>query len=333
MAYQGEDGNTGLQSVSDPVEDETSSLPAIVPEDGGEPSGGGHHTKWMVPLIVTVVVAVVVVAGLVGWRVFESRRHDAALDSCSGAVKALQGKTRSARMAVYREASGVKENQVKDAQAVRALARSVKAAGGLGPQTVQCEASMSTGALNAAADKAGKESGAYAAVGRDAKAVLASRDAKVLDDAKAALDGKKDDAARLLGDSEGKVADNATRDGLHKAIDQAGQVKGDETKAYQDAANALQLAINQVNASVQAKSKADQLAAQQAASSNTSGRSGYTPSYRPSYGRGGSWSAPAPAQQPAPSTPNGGGYNPGVEDWMNSVGHSVCQQGQACGIG
>lgn len=41
MAYQGEDGNTGLQSVSDPVEDETSSLPAIVPEDGGEPSGGG----------------------------------------------------------------------------------------------------------------------------------------------------------------------------------------------------------------------------------------------------------------------------------------------------
>ena len=85
MADQGEDGNTGLQNVSNPVEDETSALPAIVPEDGGDSSGERHHPKWIVPLIVTVVV----VAGLVGWRVLESRRHDAALDSCSRAVKAL----------------------------------------------------------------------------------------------------------------------------------------------------------------------------------------------------------------------------------------------------
>ena len=333
MADQGEDGNTGLQSVSDPVEGESSDLPAIVPEVGGDSSGGGHRSKWLVPVIVAVVVVIAAVAGLVGWRVLESRRHDAALDSCSRAVKALQGKTGPARMAVYLEASGVRENRVKDAQAVRALASSVKAAGGLRPQTVQCKASMSTDALNAVAGKARQESGAYATVGRDARAVLASRDAKVLDAAKATLNAKKGEAAKLLDDSEGKVADNATRDGLQKAIDRAGQVKGAEAKTYQDAVNDLQVAINQVNASVQAKSQADQLAAQQAASSNTSGRSGYTPSYRPSYGQGGSWSAPTPAQQPAPSTPNGGGYNPGVEDWMNSVGHSVCQQGQACGIG
>ena len=331
MADQGEGRNTDLQSVSDPVEGESSDLPAIVPEVGGDSSGGGHRSKWLVPAVVAVVVAVVVVAGLVGWRVFESRRHDAALDSCSRAVKALQGKTRSARMAVYREASGVKENQVKDAQSVRALAGSVKAASGLKSQTVQCEASMSTGALNAAADKAGKESGAYAAVGRDAKAVLASRDAKVLDDAKAALDGKKNDAARLLGDSEGKVADNATRHGLQKAIDQAGQVKGDEAKAYQDAVNALQSAINQVNASVQAESQADQLAAQQAASSNTSGRSGYTPSYRPSANRGGSGGGYVP--EPAPAAPQGGGVD--WNDWLNRPDTSMhgCNPDGSCGIG
>lgn len=41
MADQGEDGNTGLQSVSDPVEGESSDLPAIVPEVGGDSSGGG----------------------------------------------------------------------------------------------------------------------------------------------------------------------------------------------------------------------------------------------------------------------------------------------------
>jgi len=144
---------------------------------------------------------------------------------------------------------------------------------------------MSTDTLNAVAGKADKESGAYAAVGRDSRVVLASRDAKVLDDAKAALNAKKGEAAKLLGDSEGKVAGNATRDGLQKAIDRAGQVKGDEAKTYQDAVNDLQVTIDQVNASVQAKSRADQLADRQAAASNNSGRSGYTPSYGPSYGR------------------------------------------------
>ena len=119
----GEDGNTGLQNVSNPVEDETSVLPAIVPEDGGDSSGERHHSKWMVPLIVTVVVAVVVVAGLVGWRVLESRRHDAALDSCNRAVKALQGKTGPARMAVYREASGVRGESGQGCSVSQSLGR------------------------------------------------------------------------------------------------------------------------------------------------------------------------------------------------------------------
>ncbi|MCT6836268.1 MAG: hypothetical protein M3036_01265 [Bifidobacteriales bacterium] len=96
---QEEDGNTGLQSVSDPVEDEALASPAIVSEVGGDLSGGRHRPKWLVPVIVAVVVAVVVVAGLVGWCVFESRQDNAALDSCSRAVKALHGEIDSARMA------------------------------------------------------------------------------------------------------------------------------------------------------------------------------------------------------------------------------------------
>ncbi|WP_024627877.1 hypothetical protein [Bifidobacterium sp. A11] len=352
MEDQEDEGTMDLQSVSDPVEDEASAPPAIVPEDGGDPSDGKPRPKWLVPVIAAVVVVVVAVAGLVGWRVFESRRHDAALDSCTQAVKTLQGKTSSGHMAQYREAAGIKADQVKDAKTVLAMARSVKNAEGLKRQTVQCKASMSAADLNAEAGKARRIDGRFAVVAKAAKAVLASRDAKVLDDAKAALDGKKGEASRLLADSDGKVADNATRDGLQKAIDQAGQVKSGKAKAYQDAVNALQAAIDQVNASVQAKSQADQQAAVQAAQAAQAqaaqqqpaqqqtapsyrGGGGYTPSYRPSINRGGGggWSVPAPAQQSAPSTPNGGGYNPGVEDWMNSTGHPVCQQGQACGIG
>ena len=351
MADHEDEGTMDLQSVSDQVEGEDQAPPAIVSEDGGD-LPGKPRPKWLVPVVVAVVVVVVVVAGLVGWRVVESRRHDAALDSCSRAVKTLQAKTGPDRLAGYRQAAGIKSDQVKDAKTVVAMARSVKDAEGIKEQTIRCKASMSTGDLNAAAGQAGRIGGKYAAVARTAKAVIASRDAKALEDARTALDGKKGEASRLLADSDGKVADNATRDGLQQAIDQAGQAEGDKAKAYRNAVGALQAAIDRVNASVQAKSQADQQAAAQAqaaqqqaqrqgttqrrqASSN-SGRRGSTqtrrPTYRPSGNRGGGGggSSQAPA---APSAPQGGGSN--WRDRLNRPDTSMhgCNPDGSCGIG
>ena len=346
MANQKDEKIERLGSVSGPVGGEVSAPAAIVPEGGGAPSNG-RRPKWLV-LVVVALLTVVVVAGLVGWRVVENRRHGAALDSCSRAVKALKGKTGSDRLAQYREAAGIKSDQVKDAKTVVAMARSVKDAEGIKEPTVRCNATMSIGDLNATADQAGKIDGKYAAVARTAKAVTASRDAKALDDAKAALDGKKGEASKLLADSDGKVADNATRDGLQQAINQADQVKGDGAKAYRDAAAALQAAIDHVNASVQAKSQADQQTAAQAAqaaqqqaqrqgatqrrqASSNSGRKGSTqsrqPAYRPSGNRGGGFA-------PAPSTPqNGDVSDSAVNDWLHHFNPSPCKKGEACGIG
>ena len=322
--------------------------PTVVPGDE-DTTSGRRHRKWLVAVIVAVVV--VVVAGLAGWRVVENRRHGSALESCNRAAKSLQERTSSAKMARYREASGVKADQVKDAKTVTNMSRSVKAAGGLKPSLIQCNASMSTGELNATAGQAGKIDGKYAAVARAAKAVIASRDAKTLDDAKAALNTKKDEASKLLGDSDGKVADNATRDNLQTAINQAGQVKGDEAKAYQDAAGSLQAAIDRVNASVQAKSQADQQAAAQAQAqaaqqqaqrqgatqrrqaSSSNGRRGSTqsrrPSYRPSGNRGGGGGGSAP------SAPQGGG---GDKSWIDELKNQkpygeACNSAGVCGIG
>ena len=348
MADHDGEGAAGLESVSDPVGGEVSAPAAIMPEDGGDPPGK-PRPRWLLPVVVAVVVAVVVVAGLVGWRVVENRRHDAALDSCGRAVKALQAKTGPDRLAGYRQAAGIKADQVKDTSTVVAMARSVKDAEGIRQQTIQCKASMSTGELNAAAGQAGKIDGKYAAVARAAKAVTASRDAKVLDDARAALDARKGEASRLLADSDGKVADNATRDGLQQAIDQAGQTKGDGAKAYRDAANALQVAIDRVNASMQAKSQADQQAAQAQASqqqaqrqgatqrhqaSSNSGRRGSTqsrrPASRPSGNRGGG-SSQAPA---APSAPQGGNGGIDWDQWIDQhKTPSSCHAGEFCPIG
>ena len=309
--------------------------PVVVPGDG-DAASGKRRPKWLVPVIVAVAAVVLVVAGLVGWHVVETRQHDAALNSCSRAEKTLQEKTGSAMMASYREASRVKVDQVNDAKTVANMSRSVKTAGGLEPPSFQCKASMSADDLNAQANKAKELDGEYAAVSKSAKAVIASRDAKTLEDAKAALNAKRDEASKLLGDSDGKVADSAVRDNLQKVIDQVGQIKADTAKAYRDAVNALQSAIDQVNASMQAKSQADQLAAQQAASSNNSGRSGYTPTYRPSTNRGGSGGGYAPA--PAPAAPQGGNPSAGFDwkKWLQSqkpIGNHGCNPDGSCGIG
>ena len=355
MADQDDEGAAGLESMPAPVGGEVSAPAAIVPEDGGDPPGK-PRPRWLVPVVVAVVVVVVVVAGLVGWRVVENRRHDAALDSCGRAVKTLKGKTGSDRLAQYREAAGIKADQVKDAKTVVAMARSVKDAEGIKEPTIRCNATMSTGDLNAAAGQAGKIGGRFAALSKAAKAVTASRDVKALEDAKAALDAKKEEASRLLADSDGKVADNATRDGLQQAIDQAGQAKGDTAKAYQDAANALQAAIDRVNASMQAKSQADQQAAAQAAqvaqqqaqkqpaqrqgttrrrqASSNNGQRGSTqtrrPASRPSGNRGGG-SSQAPAAPSAPQDGNGG------IDWDQWIDQhktpSSCHAGEFCPIG
>ncbi|MCX8672691.1 hypothetical protein J3T91_04070 [Bifidobacterium sp. B4001] len=142
-----------------------------------------------------------------------------------------------------------------------------------------------------AADKAGRASNRLKGIDRDytkaGKAVLASRDAKSLEDAKTALNAKKDEASKLLSDSDGKVADNAVRDSLQQAISQAGSIKDDKARDYQDAAAALQSAMDQVNTSIQQKS--------QAAPPAQAAPAARQPARRP-----------APAQQrPAPSTSRG----------------------------
>ena len=87
---------------------------------------------------------------------------------------------------------------------------------------------------------------------------------KAVNDSK--LEKTVSDAERLLKDSDGKVADNATRDALSNAIDAANGLKdGNDPAKIDGARKTLEDAINGVNASVQAKTDADAQAAAAAA--------------------------------------------------------------------
>ena len=343
-----ENKEPGVEEVNDPEVFEQEP-PTYEPHD---PTDGEHKSrpKWLVPVVAAGVVVVLIAASFGGWKVYKSRQHESAMANCTQSVKAMQSSVESTQATLnrYREAAGIQADQVMDAKTVDAMHKTIKTASDFKPQVVVCNASMSTSNLHTATDKARRTTDQLKAIDRDyakaSKAVVASRDAKSLEDAKSALTGKKDEAAKLLGDSNGKVADNATRDGLQKAIDQAGQVRSGKAKAYQDAAGALQAAIDQVNASVQAKSQADQQAAaqaqaqatQQAAASSNRGRNSYTPSYRPSNNRGGGGGgySYAPVQAPgAPSTPQGGGSNWRDRLKGNTTGGNGCNPDGSCGIG
>ncbi|WP_259326844.1 colicin transporter [Bifidobacterium bifidum] len=100
------------------------------------------------------------------------------------------------------------------------------------------------------------------------KAVRDSKLAKELDTAKDQLRQGIDGAGQTLKDTDGKVADNATRDSLAKAIDEANDTlskKGvTDPKTYTDAKAKLDEAVRQVTDSKAAKEQADAEAAAQA---------------------------------------------------------------------
>lgn len=170
------------------------------------------------------------------------------------------------------------------------------------------------------------------------KAVTDSKTAKDLDTAKADLKGTLDSAGKTLADSDGKVADNATRDSLKKTIDAAQKVydKKDVTdpKAYSDEKGKLEKAVKVVNDSIQAK-QAAQAAAEaqaqaQAAQQQAQSYSGYTGGSYSNYSNtsaGGGYSAPQ--HNYTPSTNNGGGSSSGPV--VTGGGHAyTCEEEGDC---
>ena len=188
---------------------------------------GRRRPKWLLPLIAVVCAVVLVVAGVVGWNMYRGAKLAEAKEACATA------------------ADGVRNN----ANEYNAL--------------------LNGDAADAAAIKA-EQADWYKAheksLSKAVKAVTESKDSKRLDDAKANLKAKLDEASKLLTDSDGKVQDNATRETLTSAIDAANKLKdaNDATK-IDKAHKTLEDAINGVNASVQAKTDADAQAAAAAA--------------------------------------------------------------------
>lgn len=235
-----------------------------------EPSKDGRKCpKWLLPLVAAVCAVILVVAGIIGWNAYSGAKLAEAKEACATAADTVRNNANEYNALLNgdaADAAAVKAEQVKDSKTVESLGKELKA---MAPEYEGCVAENAQG-LDAAAVKLNEQADWYEthekSLTKAVRAVAESKAAKRLDDAKTNLTAKLDEASKLLADSDGKVADNATRDALSNAIDAANGLKdGNDPAKIDGARKTLEDAINGVNASVQAKTDADAQAAAAAA--------------------------------------------------------------------
>ena len=226
--------------------------------------------KGIKPANLTAVIVAAVVVALAGigggyayWTHQESTGYHAAVEQAENADKALSKAVDEATATEY------KAGQLKEPKLLGRLdgaIRKAKALKGI-PEDQPGEwlAWQLASARKASATDADEANAQAKALNAALKAVKDSKLAKELDTAKSQLKQGIDGASQTLKDTDGKVADNATRDNLTKAIDEANNTlskKGvTDPKAYTDAKAKLDAAVKQVTDSKAAKEQADAEAA------------------------------------------------------------------------
>ena len=257
------------------------------------------ESKIRKPAIIAVaaiaIVALLAGGGWCGWKAYTGRElaeaRQACVEASEGYRKAVNGYSKLVDGDAA-AASKVAAGQVADAKTVDALSEELKATE---PKTVACVADDMAG-YESKTNLVEKNTGWY---GKHAKSLEAA--VKAVNDSKLAK--TVSDAEQLLKDSDGKVADAATRDELSKAI-----------KAKD--ADAIAAASRKVNDSVTAKRKADeeaqrkadeeaaaQAAAEAAAAAQAQTQQSYSApqqSYTPSYSGGTSGSTGGGSGSSAP---------------------------------
>lgn len=319
---------------------------AVHEEDSGEVGEPKRNRSKLTAIIVAVII--VALAGIGGgyayWAHREANAYHEAVAQAGNADKALSKAVDEATATEY------KADQLKEPKLLGRLDAAISKAKTLKgipeEQPGEWLAWQLASARKANATDADEANAQAKALNAALKAVKDSKLAKELDTAKAQLKRGIDGAGKTLKDTEGKVADNATRDSLKKAIAEANSTlskKGvTDPKTYTDAKAKLDAAVKRVTDSKAAKEKADAEAAAQAQPQIS-----YSQSYNRYGGSGGgyssnrgysapqqSYTAPqqsytAPQQSYTPSSNGGGSHR--TFDFSNSGGHGVPNNGYTGG--
>ena len=281
--------------------------------------------KGIKPAKLTIIIAVIIVAlagiggGYAYWTHHEGNAYHEAVAQAENADKALMKAIEQATATEY------KADQLKEPKLLGRLDAAIRKAKALKgipeEQPGEWLAWQLASARKASATDADEANAQVKALNAALKAVRDSKLAKELDGAKDQLKRGIDSAGKTLKDTDGKVADNATRDSLKKAIAEANSAlskKGvTDPKTYTDQKAKLDAAVKRVTDSKAAKEKADAEAAAQAQAQAAAAAAQPQSSYSQSYNRYGGSSRgyssnrgySAPQQSYTPSS-NGGASAP-----------------------
>lgn len=327
------------------MSDETADETKDVPEDGRNGEGHGVRRKTVAIIVAVIIVALAGIGGgYAYWTHHEGNAYHEAVAQAENADKALMKAVDEATATTY------KADQLKEPKLLDKLDKAIgkaKALKGV-PNDAPSEwlAWQLASARKANATDADEANTQAKTLNAALKAVRDSKLAKELDGAKDQLKRGIDGASKTLKDTDGKVADNATRDSLKKVIAEANDAlskKGvTDPKAYTDQKAKLDAAVKRVTDSKAAKEQADAEAAAQAQAQAAQAAAQSQRSYSQSYNRyGGSGSGyssnrgySAPQQSYAPSS-NGGGSAPApapIQRPNNGVlgGFDVAHDGSEC---
>lgn len=329
-------------------------------ENESEQSGtsGRPAVKLGVKKLTAIIIAVVVVAlagiggGYAYWTHHEGDAYHEAVAQAENADKALMKAIEQATATTY------KTDQLEEPKLLDKLDAAISKAKALKgvPNDAPSEwlAWQLASAKKASATDADEANAQVKALNAALKAVRDSKLAKELDGAKSQLKQGIDGASKTLKDTDGKVADNATRDSLKKAIAEANGTlskKGvTDPKTYTDAKAKLDAAVRQVTDSKAAKEQADaeaaaqaqaqaqaQAAQAQAAQAAAQPQSSYSQSYNRYGGSGSGYSSnrgySAPQQSYTPSNNGGSSGGSSLADLIGAAsgGHGVPNNGYTGG--
>ena len=291
-----------------------------------KPERGAKSAKLTAIIVAAVVVALAGIGGgYAYWTHHEGNAYHEAVAQAEKADKALSKAVDEATATTYK-ADQLKEPKLLD-KLDAAISKAKALKGVPEDQPGEWLAWRLASARKANATDADEANAQAKALNAALKAVKDSKLAKELDTAKSQLKQGIDGAGQTLKDTDGKVADNATRDSLTKAIDEANDTlskKGvTDPKTYTDAKAKLDAAVRQVTDSKAAKEQADaeaaaqaqaQAAQAQAAQAAARSQRSYSQSYNRYGGSGSGYSAnrgySAPQQSYTPSS-NGGSSSSG----------------------
>lgn len=305
--------------------------------------------KGIKPAKLTAIIIAIIIVALAGigggyayWTHHETNAYHEAVAQAENADKALMKAVEQATATTY------KADQLKEPKLLGKLDKAIgkaKALKGV-PNDAPSEwlAWQLVSAKKANATDADEADAQAKALNAALKAVKDSKLAKELDTAKSQLKRGIDSASKTLKDTDGKVADNATRDSLKKAIAEANSAlskKGvTDPKAYTDAKVKLDAAVKRVNDSKAAKEQADaeaaaqaqaqaQAAQAQAAAAAAQPQSSYSQSYNRYGGSGSGYSSnrgySAPQQSYTPSNNGGSSGGSSLADLIGAAsgGHGA----------